>query len=138
MEALTKTDVENLRNYIVKELVPSLRKRRLYLWKHLWHKDNSNRNHFDEIGKKATKLLNLAEDLNRQVTVELLTDIEEPGKEIKTAIHNISDAINKIEEVNQFFAKLAVAVDILETLVSAVRSPNPSAAIRVILNKMTV
>jgi hypothetical protein len=134
MKALTKTDVENLRNYIVNELVPSSRTRR----SDLLTQGNINRNDFDKIGLKETALLDLAEDLNRQFTVQILTEIEEPGKEIQTAIHNIGDAISKIEKVNQFFAKLAVAVDILETLVSAVRSPTPFAAIRVIMNKMTV
>lgn len=134
MEALTKKDVENLRNYIVNELVPSSRTRRSDLFK----QDGINRNDFENIGEQEKALLNLAEDLNRQFTVQILTEIEEPGKKIQTAIHNITDAINKIKKINDFFANLAVAVGILETLVFAVRSPNPSAAIRVILNKLPV
>ena len=133
MEALTKKDVENLRNYIVNELVPSSRTRRSYLLK----QSGINRNDFDNIGELEKALLNLAEDLNRQFTVQILTEIEEPGKKIQTAIHNITDAINKIKKINDFFAKLAVAIDILQTLVSAVGSGNP-AKISVIMNKLTV
>lgn len=106
--------------------------------------DNANFNQFieqrDALEQKCERPdgpKGSSEDLNSQVAVELLTDIKEPGKEIQTAIHNMSDAINKIEKVNQFFEKLAVAIDILQALVSAVGSGNP-AKISVILNKLTV
>lgn len=131
MNMLIPTDVKELRDDIYTLVRSSISRRAKLVEENKITKHGSQ-----EIKNKEDELLDKAEQLTNQLSGQIITDIEEPRKEIQTTIGKLEDAIEKIHDVNQFFAKLEVAFNIFATLVSAVGS-SPSVAIREILNKVT-